>query len=505
MATTICAAAIVGLDARIVDVEADVSRGLPKIFIVGLPDTAIQEAKERVRSGIRNSGFEFPPGVVTVNLAPADIKKEGSGYDVPIAIAILQARGQVRARLDLSAKLFVGELSLDGSIRPVSGVLSMALAAATGGKKEIYVPAANAAEATLVRGITVFPVRHLSELAACLNSTSMLAPYHAKRISSSSDRIGPDLRDVRGQHQVKRALEIAAAGGHNVLMTGPPGSGKTLLARCLPGILPAMTYDESLEVTKIYSVAGRLPRQAGIIVERPFRTPHHTTSSVALVGGGSIPKPGEISLAHRGVLFLDEFPEFARIVLESLRQPLEDGVVTVSRAAGSVAFPARFMLVAAQNPCPCGYLYDERRSCTCSPLQILRYHKKISGPLLDRIDIHVSVPRLDFDQLAVRPSGESSAEVRARVASARQRQLARSMVGNTNSELSSREIPRYCQLDPAAEQLLKRAVDQYYLSGRIYHRLLKVARTIADLGGIDTILSEHIAEALQYRPQSLSE
>ncbi len=501
MATTVCSAAIVGLDARIVDVEADVSRGLPKMFIVGLPDTAIQEAKERVRSGIRNSCFDFPPGVVTVNLAPADIKKEGSGYDLPIAIAILQARGEVHARIDLRDKLFVGELSLDGSIRPVPGVLSMAMAAATNGKKELFVPAANAAEASLVKGVTIYPVKHLGDVVDHLNAGQGMRAYRQRAVVTHADRVGPDLRDVRGQEQVKRALEIAAAGGHNVLMTGPPGSGKTLLARCLPGILPAMSYDESLEVTKIYSVAGQLQR-AGIIHERPFRTPHHTTSSVALVGGGSIPQPGEISLAHRGVLFLDEFPEFARIVLESLRQPLEDGVVTVSRAAGSAAFPARFMLVAAQNPCPCGYLYDERRSCTCSPLQILRYHKKISGPLLDRIDIHVQVPRLDYDQLVGQPSGEPSAIVRERVEAARQRQIVRSTVGHTNSEFASREIPRYCQMDEGAEQLLKRAVDQFYLSGRVYHRILKVARTIADLGGAEHLTSEHIAEALQYRPQS---
>jgi magnesium chelatase family protein len=505
MSAKVLSAAVVGLDAKIVDVEADISRGLPKMFIVGLPDTAVSEAKERVRSGIKNSGVEFLPGIITVNLAPANLKKEGPSYDLPIALAILMVRGEVIIPDDIMNKLFIGELSLNGDLRPVNGILSVAMIAKQKKIKELYVPADNAAEATLVKGTAIFPVKSLTQLMAHINGQEKINPYKGrKKRQPPRQENQNDMSFVRGQEQAKRALEIAAAGAHNVLLTGPPGSGKTLLARTMSTILPVMDFEESLEVTKVYSVAGLLSKGTSVIQERPFRAPHHSTSSVALVGGGSFPKPGEISLAHRGVLFLDEFSEFSRAVLESLRQPLEDGVITVARAAGSVQFPARFTLIAARNPCACGFFNDQRQPCTCSPHQIIKYQKRISGPLLDRIDIHVTVPRLSFEKVAQGKFGELSSKIRARVEIARRIQVKRFKNSPVlvNAEMVVRNIDKFCQIEEKARELLKNAVNQFYLSARAYHRILKVGRTIADLDNKDLITAEHIAEALQYRPQA---
>lgn len=505
MSAKVLSAAVVGLDASLVEVEADISRGLPKTFIVGLPDTAVQEAKERVRSGIRNSGFDFPPSVITVNLAPAHLRKEGSGYDLPIAVAILLARGILKKERTIDDALFIGELSLDGTLRPVNGVLSIAIAARKQKIKKVFLPKHNATEASLVKGVHIYPVESLSQLILHLENKQHIDPFKRRvRKDAKSTEHGNDMSHVRGQEQAKRALEIAAAGGHNVLMTGPPGSGKTLLARTMATILPSMTFEESLEVTKIYSVAGQLSGTTAVISERPFRAPHHTTSSVALVGGGSFPKPGEISLAHRGILFLDEFAEFPRAVLESLRQPLEDGMITVSRAAGSVQFPARFTLIAARNPCPCGYYNDPRQECTCSPHTIINYQKKISGPLLDRIDMHIAVPRLEYDKIAAPPTGERSCTIQKRVEHARAVQSQRFMQKNIsyNTEMSIRHIDVLCPLEQAASELLKEAVNKFFLSARAFHRIIKVARTIADLESQKMITSDHIAEALQYRPQA---
>jgi magnesium chelatase family protein len=503
MSAKVLSAAVVGLDAQLIEVEADIVRGLPRMAIVGLPDTAVQEAKERVRSGICNSGVDFPPSVVTVNLAPANLKKEGPHYDLPIAVAILLARSVI-INERMSDKLFVGELSLNGSLRPVSGVLSIMLLAKKKKIKEVYVPSHNVAEAALIKGVTIFPADNLVALIEHLNGGKQLDAYIKESVMSKPVVISMyDMSYIKGQEQTKRALEIAAAGGHNVLMTGPPGSGKTLLARTMPTIMPAMSFDESLEVTRIYSVAGLLSSEVPILEQRPWRAPHHTTSSVALVGGGSIPKPGEVSLAHRGILFLDEFSEFSRQALESLRQPLEDGIITVARAAGSVQFPARFILMAARNPCPCGYLNDTHRSCTCTPSQVIKYHKKISGPLLDRIDIHITVPRLDFQKVSEPGKAESSQRIRDRVMAARSIQARRFVHEHifVNAEMSAGHLEAYCQIIPPAQELLKQAVNQLYLSARAYYRILKISRTIADLAGQETITAEHVAEALQYRSQ----
>jgi len=507
-------AAVIGLDAVTIEVEADIAQGLPNFAIVGLPDKAIQEARERVKAALKNCGLPFPRNRLTVNLAPADIKKEGPAYDLPIAVAILAA-GECFPEPGAQGRrrLFIGELSLDGSLRPITGCLPAALLALEKGFEELYLPAANAAEAALVldvggtdHGLKIFPVRNLPELALHLRGESPLAACGPTGYPDGSPRPGAeeiDFAHIKGQFQAKRALEIAAAGGHNVLFSGPPGSGKTLLARSFPTILPELTREERLEITKIHSVAG-LTGHGRLVDERPFRSPHHTASGIALIGGGAWPKPGEVSLAHRGVLFLDEFPEFSRSVLENLRQPLEDGFVTVSRAQGTLRFPAKFMLVAAQNPCPCGFATDPDATCTCLPAQVIKYRKKISGPLLDRIDLHVEVPKIKVEEIFTAESAESSAAVRARVQAARGRQLARFAGAKivTNAEMSNRLLKKYCALSGETEALLRQAVEKMKLTARAYYRTLKLARTIADLAGEADIGRCHVAEALQFRERA---
>jgi len=499
--------AIVGLDGEIVEVEVDIAQGLPAFTIVGLPDTAVQEAKERVRSAIRNSGFNFPQRRITVNLAPADLRKEGPSYDLPIAVGILVASEQVPVPAGSEA-LFLGELSLDGQVRHTQGVLPMVALAKERGMASVYLPEADANEAALIDGLLIMPVISLSQLAAHLQGNSSVEALQGRdplavTAASTFRGDGTDFAHIRGQEHVKRALEVAAAGGHNVVMTGPPGAGKTLLARALPTILPQMTAEEALEVTKIYSVAGLLPSDTPLINQRPFRAPHHTISHAGLVGGGSRPRPGEITLAHRGVLFLDELPEFDHSVLETIRQPLEDRIVTVSRAQANVTFPANFMLVAAMNPCPCGFYGDPTKSCSCSGGVIVRYQKRISGPLLDRIDIFADVPRVQYEKLAEEAVAEPSTTVRERVEGARRRQRERFRGGRLvcNAEMGPVEVRQYCQreLEDAAKALLRLAMDRLQLSARAFHRVLKLARTIADLSGDEIIGTAHVAEALQYR------
>jgi magnesium chelatase family protein len=497
----VLSSAVIGIDAYIVQVEVDISEGLPAFSTVGLPEGAVRESKERVKAAIKNSGYDFPADRITVNLAPADVKKEGSAFDLPIALGILAATGLITENAYAKC-LFLGELALDGLLRPVRGVLPMAIYAKSLGFKGVYLPPENAPEAAVVGGIDIFPTKSLASLVQTMNGRSSIDPFQMEQHSIlRGTNYDVDFRDVRGQENAKRAIEIAAAGGHNMIMIGPPGSGKTMLARRLPTILPSLTFEESLGTSKIYSVMGLMPNACGLISIRPFRSPHHTISDAGLIGGGQNPKPGEVSLAHNGVLFLDELPEFRKNVLEVLRQPMEDGKVTISRASTSVTYPSQFILVAAMNPCPCGFLGDPKRDCSCSFLQIRRYRAKISGPLLDRIDIHMEVPPVAYKDLSSESDGASSYDLFRRVVKARE--IQRRRFTNTpiqyNARMGSRHLRRFCRIKPDAAELLEKAMGTFGLSARAHARILKISRTIADLEHSPEMQTAHVAEAIQYR------